>query len=164
MARAPQNMTRSAPRPTRAPPACAANPPRSARKSSEVPATRGIRLRGFQGASAPSFFCIGRQSVKHVPKQGWFSNEVEINFDDRPNVTARNVCPLAPAPAVSLSHSYLAAIGVPPIRVPITSPEITISTRRFCCLPLAVPLEATGSLFPKPFAVTEPAAMPSCVR
>lgn len=31
-----------------------------------------------------------------------------------------------------------------PITVPITSPEITISTRRFCCRPCAVSLEATG--------------------
>ena len=38
---------------------------------------------------------------------------------------------------------YLAAIGVP-ITVPITSPETTISTRRFCCRPSAVSFEATG--------------------
>jgi hypothetical protein len=45
-------------------------------------------------------------------------------------------CPTNPS-------DYLAAIGVP-ISVPITSPEITISTRRFCCRPSAVSLEATG--------------------
>ena len=39
---------------------------------------------------------------------------------------------------------YLAAVGLMVISVPITSPEITISTRRFCCRPLAVSLEATG--------------------
>ena len=43
MARAPQNVTRNAPSFTLAPPACAANPPSSARNNSEVPATRGIR-------------------------------------------------------------------------------------------------------------------------
>jgi hypothetical protein len=47
-----------------------------------------------------------------------------------------------PAPAPRKSD-YLAAIGVP-ISVPIISPEITISTRRFCCRPFAVSLEATG--------------------
>ncbi len=41
------------------------------------------------------------------------------------------------------ASDYLAAIGVP-ISVPITSPEITSSTRRFCCRPLAVSLDATG--------------------
>jgi len=43
MARAPQKVTRSAPTVTPAPPARAANPPRSARNNSEVPETRGIR-------------------------------------------------------------------------------------------------------------------------
>src|ERR1019366_4417383 len=43
MASAPQNVTRIAPAVTLAPPACAANPPRSARNAREVPATRGIR-------------------------------------------------------------------------------------------------------------------------
>src|SRR5664280_2624380 len=42
MASAPQKVTRIAPVITLAPPACAASPPRSARKSSEVPDTRGI--------------------------------------------------------------------------------------------------------------------------
>ena len=35
------------------------------------------------------------------------------------------------------------SIGVP-ISVPMTSPEITSSTRRFCCRPSAVSLDATG--------------------
>lgn len=43
----------------------------------------------------------------------------------------------------SQTQDYLAAIGVP-ITVPITSPETTISTRRFCCRPSALSLEATG--------------------
>src|ERR1035438_7510420 len=43
MASAPQKVTRIAPTITLAPPACAASPPRSARNSSEVPATRGIQ-------------------------------------------------------------------------------------------------------------------------
>src|SRR5664280_3779579 len=42
MASAPQKVTRIAPVITLAPPACAASPPRSARKSSEVPDTRAI--------------------------------------------------------------------------------------------------------------------------
>ena len=45
MAIAPQNVTRIAPIVTPAPPARAANPPRSARNTSEVPETRGIRPR-----------------------------------------------------------------------------------------------------------------------
>src|SRR5664280_138556 len=43
MASAPQKVTRIAPVITLAPPACAASPPRSARKSSEVPDTRSYR-------------------------------------------------------------------------------------------------------------------------
>ena len=43
MASAPQNVTRIAPAITLAPPARAASPPRSARNSSEVPDTRGIK-------------------------------------------------------------------------------------------------------------------------
>lgn len=43
MASAPQNVTRIAPTATPAPPARAANPPRSTRNTSEVPETRGIR-------------------------------------------------------------------------------------------------------------------------
>src|ERR1700687_3091154 len=43
MASAPQNVTRIAPIVTPAPPARAANPPRRARNSSEVPETRGIK-------------------------------------------------------------------------------------------------------------------------
>src|ERR1035438_8632814 len=46
MARAPQNVTRIAPMVTPAPPARAAKPPRSARNSSEVPETRGIKPAG----------------------------------------------------------------------------------------------------------------------
>ena len=37
-----------------------------------------------------------------------------------------------------------------PIFVPITSPEIMISTRRFCCRPAGVSLLATGFDFPNP--------------
>ena len=43
MASAPQNVTRIAPIATPAPPVRAANPPRSARNSSEVPETKGIK-------------------------------------------------------------------------------------------------------------------------
>jgi len=42
IARAPQNVTRNAPTIIPAPPARAANPPRSARKTSEVTETKGI--------------------------------------------------------------------------------------------------------------------------
>jgi len=63
----------------------------------------------------------------------------------------------------SQAQGYLAAMGVP-ITVPITSPETTISTRRFCCRPPAVSFEATGCVLPKPFAVTELAAIPCRVR
>jgi hypothetical protein len=67
------------------------------------------------------------------------------------------------SPRVASSSDYLAAIGVP-ISVPIISPEITISTRRFCCRPCAVSLEATGWDFPKPCVVTDDGAIPDCVR
>ena len=45
---------------------------------------------------------------------------------------------------------YLAAIGTP-ISWPMISPEITSSTRRFCCRPEEVSFEATGWVFPKAF-------------
>ena len=50
-----------------------------------------------------------------------------------------------PAPPLEtrLRSDYLAAIGTP-ISVPMISPEITSSTRRFCCRPSAVSFEATG--------------------
>ena len=44
MANAPQNVTRSAPLIVFAPPAHAAKPPKSARNSREIPATKGGRL------------------------------------------------------------------------------------------------------------------------
>ena len=49
-----------------------------------------------------------------------------------------------PAPASAFFCDYrTAAIGTP-ISAPITSPEITISTRRLSCRPATVSLEATG--------------------
>jgi len=61
------------------------------------------------------------------------------------------------------ASDYLAAIEEP-IAVPMISPEITISTRRFCCRPCAVSFEATGWDFPKPSVVTDAGAIPDCVR
>ena len=43
-----------------------------------------------------------------------------------------------------------------PIVVPITSPEMTSSTRRFSWRPFAESLDATGWLSPKPLEVTDP--------
>src|ERR1035438_7488453 len=60
MASAPQKVTRIAPIVTPAPPARAANPPRSARNSNEVPATRAIkpdagpRVTTKRGMAAPT--------------------------------------------------------------------------------------------------------------
>jgi hypothetical protein len=51
-----------------------------------------------------------------------------------------------------------------PICVPIISPEIMISTRRFCCRPVAVSLLATGSDFPCPTAVIEVGSIPWFMR
>jgi hypothetical protein len=47
------------------------------------------------------------------------------------------------------------------IGVPITSPETTNSTRRFCCRPAAVSLVATGWDSPNPRAAIEELLMPS---
>ena len=47
-----------------------------------------------------------------------------------------------------------------PIFIPITSPETTISTRRFLCLPSAVELSATGVVSPNPRDVTLASANP----
>ena len=50
--------------------------------------------------------------------------------------------------------------AAPPICVPITSPEIMISTRRFCWRPSFVSLLATGLDFPKPAAVIAEGSIP----
>ena len=42
------------------------------------------------------------------------------------------------------------------------SPDTTSSTRRFCCRPEAVSLDATGIVFPNPLAVTESSGIPDC--
>ena len=42
----------------------------------------------------------------------------------------------------------------------MTSPETTSSTRRFCCRPAAVPLDATGLSLPNPTAVIFPTCNP----
>jgi hypothetical protein len=68
------------------------------------------------------------------------------------------------SPRIEHFSDYLCCTSGAPISVPINSPEITSSTRRFCCRPSAVSLEATGWAFPKPRVVTEPVAIPSCVR
>jgi hypothetical protein len=47
---------------------------------------------------------------------------------------------------------------------PMISPETTSSTRRFRWRPAAVSFEATGMVFPKPFAVTEVAGIPCSTR
>jgi hypothetical protein len=48
--------------------------------------------------------------------------------------------------------------------VPIASPETTSSTLRFAWRPDALSFEATGTLLPKPVAVTELATTPCCTR
>ena len=60
--------------------------------------------------------------------------------------------------------SPYSAAARPPIFVPITSPEMMISTRRFCWRPCAVSLPATGLAGPKPCALTETASRPCCTR
>jgi hypothetical protein len=49
---------------------------------------------------------------------------------------------------------------LPPICVPITSPETTISTRRFFCRPADVLLSATGLSMPRPCPDNESAFSP----
>jgi hypothetical protein len=51
-----------------------------------------------------------------------------------------------------------------PIMVPITSPETTSSTRRFCWRPSAVSFDATGCVFPNPFDVIDAAGTFSFAR
>lgn len=48
--------------------------------------------------------------------------------------------------------------------MPMGSPETTSSTRRFCCRPAAVSLEATGPLLPNPIAVTDGLDTPWATR
>jgi len=71
----------------------------------------------------------------------------------------------APGPAISKYEmpsdtlTYCRFWDTTPIAVPITSPETTNSTRRFCCRPSAVSLDATGCVLPKPCAVMEAMGM-----
>ena len=61
----------------------------------------------------------------------------------------------------------VAGTGVPRISesfVPITSPETTNSTRRFCCRPAAVSFVATGTVSPNPFAVRMSPLNPCVIR
>ena len=48
--------------------------------------------------------------------------------------------------------------------LPIASPDTRSSTRRFCWRPAELSLVATGKVLPKPFALTEFVATPSCTR
>ena len=48
--------------------------------------------------------------------------------------------------------------------LPMASPDTTSSTLRFSCRPLALSFEATGMVFPKPLALTDPAVTPCCTR
>ena len=52
------------------------------------------------------------------------------------------------------------ALTDPLIEVPMTSPETTNSTRRFCCRPADVSLVATGWLSPNPWEPMEDVTMP----
>ena len=54
----------------------------------------------------------------------------------------------------SILGTYKNFDAILPIFVPITSPETTISTRRFLCLPSVVELSATGVVSPNPRDVT----------
>src|ERR1051325_10063223 len=56
-------------------------------------------------------------------------------------------------PPETLSTDYLSAM-VFPISVPITSPEITSSTRRFCCRPAAVRSEEHTSELQSPYVIS----------
>ena len=51
-----------------------------------------------------------------------------------------------------------------PTVVPITSPETTSSTRRFCWRPSAVSFDATGCVLPNPCDVMDAAGMFSFAR
>ncbi len=77
---------------------------------------------------------IARPPIE-MPRTGWRVATTEARWRASPSVKEQ-----AKPPAPS---DYLDVIGVP-ISVPITSPEITSSTRRFNCRPSAVSLDATG--------------------
>src|SRR5438270_13688205 len=72
---------------------------------------------------------------------------------------------------ISNSRRYYCRIALycrlPEVRlawVPIASPETTSSTLRLAWRPDALSFEATGTLLPKPVAVTELATTPCCTR
>src|SRR5579864_5219581 len=48
--------------------------------------------------------------------------------------------------------------------LPMASPDTRSSTLRFCCRPAELSLEATGRVFPKPFALTELVVTPCCTK
>jgi hypothetical protein len=59
---------------------------------------------------------------------------------------------------------YCAGAAGAPILEPMISPEMMISTRRFCWRPSAVSLLATGLAFPKPVAVIDDGSRPCWTR
>src|ERR1022692_4531893 len=103
------------------------------------------------GAADPvliMFVYLLRSACSRVwPSYSWFGHRVKRVTRRReghlpvPRLAARRPERQAKSPAPPTA--YLAAADVP-ISVPITSPEVTSSTRRFCCRPSAVSLEATG--------------------
>jgi hypothetical protein len=72
---------------------------------------------------------------------------------------------LKPSPDGKLSTPFYCCGALEdPIFVPITSPEMMISTLRFCWRPAGVSLLATGFDFPKPVAVIELGSSPCVIK
>jgi len=127
----------------------------------------------FWSLSAIRFFAVSRQGM--FPGRHTQAEKIEAHFRRAVCVAhigakllfdptwGRRSRGMMPTPYDPSRSRYLCAIGVP-ISVPITSPEITSSTRRFCCRPAAVSFEATGCVFPKPLVVTEVCGIPCCVK
>jgi hypothetical protein len=71
---------------------------------------------------------------------------------------------VSPISAVYMRLFYCRLPVVAFTGLPMASPDTRSSTLRFCCRPAELPLEATGKVLPKPFALTEVVTTPCCTR
>jgi len=119
-----------------------------------------------------------RLSTETVPFSGLLQPKTSSGPQKRNSAKAYSLCNADPdlpssvasvwhgarvyiSPFFSLADAYWGLAGK---RLPITSPDTIISTRRFNCRPAAVLLSATGSAFPIPRASTLLEETPELVR
>jgi hypothetical protein len=94
--------------------------------------------------------------IKKLKRFGFILLELAIEVDTRPNFVAS-----AAKLSYGCAYWFSFASTAEPTEFPMTSPETTNSTRRFCCRPAGVSFVATGWLLPNPREAMEVRAIPS---